>query len=357
MTMTPTPYLSIDVPVPGSLEPFRVSDYVDAIVALDAEFQNVATAATLLKGRVDVLEPKVTALEGGAGRAPGAIFTVTTPAALDLLATAVVGDYAWMTTPGTGISPLQWVASAGAGGTIDWQPLGPVISDTKANLDSFISVVAALTADIKFEIGGHAVVTAANGRLYRFTSAVGALRATEAMVPIIPTSVVGTGVVLGANGVVTGTAVATSFSINGCFTTEFDQYLVIFEGTNPVGSTITGRLRASGTDSSAGYDKNVLYTSESGASGASLESNLAQWPMSLYGLPLNRLLKFDFHGPALAVGTKVITDYNETNNAGAIARSVASLYHRTASAFDGVTFFLTASSHTFTVRIFGYNKN
>lgn len=108
-------------------------------------------------------------LAAGAGRGGGANYTVTTPAALDAITNAVVGDTAWMTTPGTGIDPLNWIASAGSGTTIDWRPSTSVVAATKANLDSFISTVAAIT-DTVFQVGGLAV---AAGIVYQFTSAAG----------------------------------------------------------------------------------------------------------------------------------------------------------------------------------------
>jgi hypothetical protein len=96
--------------------------------------------------------------------------------ALNALATAKIGDLAWMTTPGTGISALYWEAHAGSGSGLDWRPSGDVIASTAANLTSFISAVSAI-ADTTFSVGGRAIVTTSSGGRYErtFTSTAGAM--------------------------------------------------------------------------------------------------------------------------------------------------------------------------------------
>lgn len=117
-------------------------------------------------------------LANGWARGQAAQYVVTNLAALDALTTAVVGDTAFMTTPGTGINALTWEAYSGSGATIDWRPTETIRASTKANLDSFISSVAAVT-DTFFEVGAFALVTG-TGLQVRFTSTAGAY------IPITP---------------------------------------------------------------------------------------------------------------------------------------------------------------------------
>jgi hypothetical protein len=70
---------------------------------------------------------------------------------------------------------------------------------------------------------------------------------------IIPTSVaVGSGTAtVGANGMITCTAVGTSLSVNGCFSSTYTNYLVQIDAVYSASYTYFDlRLRASGTDNS-----------------------------------------------------------------------------------------------------------
>lgn len=106
------------------------------------------------------------------------VIVAASPAALDAVTTSKVGDLAWMTTPGTGIDPMLWVAYSGSAGGLDWHPISEIIASSKVNLDNFITVIAGI-ADLRFQVANTAIVTAGRAR-YRFTSTAGAY------VPIIP---------------------------------------------------------------------------------------------------------------------------------------------------------------------------
>ena len=126
----------------------------------------------------------------GAGRGALANWLVTTPAALDALTTATIGDTAWMTTPGASIDPFMWVASAGAGVTIDWRPAETIIAASKGSMDTFITDIAALS-DLRFHISADWFDRSTLLR-YVFTTAVGLYRRFTGSVVLVPT-IVGTG--------------------------------------------------------------------------------------------------------------------------------------------------------------------
>lgn len=113
---------------------------------------------------------------GDTQRGTRTAYLVADLTALDLIADAIVGDTAFMTTPGTGIDSLKWEAYAGTGAGIDWRVADTVVADTKANLDTFIAAVAAI-ADTRFKIGSLAFVTTTPaGMQVRFTTTAGAYR-------------------------------------------------------------------------------------------------------------------------------------------------------------------------------------
>jgi hypothetical protein len=68
------------------------------------------------------------------------------------------------------------------------------------------------------------------------------------LVKVIPTSVAGSGVTLGATGTVTFAA-STSVSINGCFSALYSNYRVVIAGSGTDNLDGSLRFRAGGTDS------------------------------------------------------------------------------------------------------------
>jgi len=123
-------------------------------------------------------------------------YTVASLAALDAISTAVVGDTArFSAAPSTGIAfeGLEAVAILGAGATIDWRFTSDIQAATKANLDTFIAAVIAIS-DLAtgFAVGGLAFVTG-TGILYRFTTTAGVNVIAPASVDLTPTVAVSAG--------------------------------------------------------------------------------------------------------------------------------------------------------------------
>lgn len=93
---------------------------------------------------------------------------VTNPAALAAVTPSQAGATIWMSTPGTGITALGWIAIS----STLWAPLGPIYATSKANLDAFIADVAG-RANQQFVVGG---VSYVSGTAYwrQFSSTAGA---------------------------------------------------------------------------------------------------------------------------------------------------------------------------------------
>lgn len=206
--------------------------------------------------RFRVWRQAVTAWAGMAvARGTQTVYSVGTPANLDAITDAVVGDLAWMTTPGTGITPMYWEAFSGAGAGIDWRPTSRVIADTKANLDAFITAVSAI-ADLVFRVGEELYVTGTK-MTYRVTSTAGAYIAASGQV-IIP-SASGAGVSVNADGSVTwanGTA-ASPCILDGIFPDDFKHFSVAIYGDLVATTTLTRFLRtaAPADDATVNYSR------------------------------------------------------------------------------------------------------
>lgn len=293
----------------------------------------------------------------GAGRGTVTQYIVASLAALDAISTAVVGDEAvFSAAPSTGISfeGLKAQAISGSGATIDWRFTSDIEAATKANLDTFIAAVVAIT-DLAagFKLGGMAYISGTR-QFVRFTTTAGAYNFLNGLVPIVPTSVAGTGVTLGANGKVLFSA-ASSVSVNGCFTSEFENYLAMFDLTHGASNSWSTRLRLSGTDNSAAsYSYQSHYGSAStSAAAAAASATSAAGDFS----GTRRSGQFTLFGPALAATTVweyVSSTILTSTTMGTFRQSGQ---HTVATAYDGITFTASASTITGTVRIYGYNDN
>lgn len=282
-------------------------------------------------------------------RGQNADFLVVDPAALDAVTTATIGDAAWMTTPGTGVDALTWVAVADTGVGLDWRPDTDIITvDTKAHLDTFIAAIAA-TTDLRFHVGGLIIVTG-TATLYRFTSAVGAYKLIDDKI-IIPASIAGTGAVLDPlTGVITVTT-NSSFSINTGFTADgsgLDDYeLVLIKTAASVANSLLVRLRAAGVDAATNYDQIVNSSNNNVNTSATSLASTTFNPNGGTGTLEQSVTRIT--GPALAAATLMQGNDLVTPNPGTaagMALQYKGCLHRDATAYDGVT--VTTSTGTWT---------
>jgi hypothetical protein len=153
---------------------------------------------------------------------------------------------------------------------------------------------------------------------------------------IVPTSVAGSGVSVSASGKVTFTS-TTSISVNGVFSSTYDNYLIVTRGTlTGSAQTIGIRYRLAGTDATGSNyaEQNIQASSTSVSAGRGTpldNAYVAGW----WG-NLREAFHLYVYGPALAQPTAarsvtVSTDGNAT------VRDHAST-HSLSTAYDGFTF-------------------
>jgi len=280
MALTTTT-LGMQLPIPTTLEPFSTAKTNANFLILEAGI--VADRVRL--AAIELLPPAL-ATPTLYARGQLADFTVADVAALEALSTAVVGDKAWMVTPGTGIDPMRWEAVSGTGAATKWQPCGMVIAATKANLDTFIAAIAA-TSDLRFEIGALSITTAASV-LRRFTSAVGAYRSAIAgWRNLIPTTAVSGVTVDAVTGVVTISA-STKLELD-FVDAEFSDYR--WEGDWVSASSVVQnmRLRSGGpaSDRTGNEYASILVSASSAAVAASTTLASAANLLALAGVNAN----------------------------------------------------------------------
>lgn len=179
--------------------------------------------------------------------------------------------------------------------------------------------------------------------------------------PILPTSVAGTGVTLdSATGLVTFTAAtaAAGASLNGVFTDDFTLYRIFADiPTTSVAGGVTLWLRKAGVLSVAGYDR-LVSTSAGGAAAPVDATNLnqASWPIAAATTNVHTL-DILLLRPGVATKTQGSFEVNGTTDpptaAATFARAEGQLWHRTADSYDGFTIAPSTGTFTGTVSVQG----
>ena len=170
---------------------------------------------------------------------------------------------------------------------------------------------------------------------------------------ITPTSVAGSGVTL-SGGEVTFSA-ATAVSLNGCFTSSYQNYRVVMSLTaNSAGGQLQARLRAAGTDTSTSTYKYIYGRN------ASTVNDAAGGTTTFWFVTYS-------DGTTASHGSMDIFRANSSGNAGMRGQTYANdtvgiLYNigglcTQATAHDGLTLFPSAGNITGTVRVYGLRNS
>ena len=168
---------------------------------------------------------------------------------------------------------------------------------------------------------------------------------------ITPTSVVGG--TIGASGAVTFSG-ASSVSLNGCFTSTYDNYKVLLSITSAsTDVSLNTRFRTSGTDNS-GATYNYYNRNSTTSSGADTNTFArTQTSAVLNGVTTQaQNLVFDIFAPALSVIT-TITLFS-TISVGNM--NVSTVCFNNTTSFDGFSFYPNTGTITGTIRVYGYKN-
>lgn len=227
--------------------------------------------------------------------------------------------------------------------------------DYTATNGTSVVLSSGLAVNDVVEIFAYTAFTVANAYTKSETDGIAAAAAGLRMV--VPTSVaVGSGSAsVDANGAVTFTT-ASSVSLNGCFSSAYDNYRVIFNVTNMsgVGDRLRFQLRASGTNTATNYATNGFYWALNGA-GNGLEGTQSTYIVVGYGPGSGGYSNniSDIINPFL---TRPTTLNGFTTRSDAYAVTSAGLQSDSTS-FDGFTLSpLNAVNITGTIRVYGYKN-
>ena len=170
---------------------------------------------------------------------------------------------------------------------------------------------------------------------------------------IVPTSATATGAgssaTVSATGKVTFTTV-TALSVNGCFTSAYDNYLIVARGKGPDVPDNRFRLRASGTDATgSNYTQQSLGANSTTVSGGRSTSDRAV--AGSFDTTDNSGYHYYVYGPNLAQPT-AMRNISAWGYLGAYILDFAAT-HSLSTAYDGFTIFPQSSTMTGALCVYG----
>lgn len=175
------------------------------------------------------------------------------------------------------------------------------------------------------------------------------------LILLTPTSVTrsgGSATIVG-NGSVTFASV-TSLSLNGVFSSDYNNYMVVFRWRNGLGENdINMRLRSSGSDNTTAfsYTKQNI-TGDGGSIYGRRDINLDRWDrLTLVGNDRNSGSITYFYSPYKSQHTAVRM-VNVDGYQGAFLDDGCGTHNQTSS-YDGFTFYVTSGSLTGRVAVYG----
>ena len=238
--------------------------------------------------------------------------------------------------------------------TVTW------VTGTQLRVVNLGAGVTTLVADTGVTINGNvALKQYQGGTLIRTASDVWLFVPTASssgMDLITPTSVAGTGVSF-SGGLVSFTA-ATEVDVNGCFTSAYDHYQVIWDiRSSSASDQLNMRLRASGSNAATGYYCSLVYAPFNANSVAGEGTNIGttiMWAGYLQTAVGNSGI-MNVRRPAVAATT--MWSMQGGNYAPAGYPGLSGGYHTTASAYDGFALIPAAGNITGNVRVYGMRNS
>jgi hypothetical protein len=167
-------------------------------------------------------------------------------------------------------------------------------------------------------------------------------------------------VLMTPSGVVNGTlsggevsfSAAATLSVNGCFNSTYDSYRIVTQLAQTVDTTISLRMRVSGSDASgANYDTQLSIMSGTGITNARTLSATSGY---IGYASTDHFSTIDMHSPALAAITYYFS--NVVYGPG-ISTVLVAGRHTPTTAYDGFTIIPGSGTITGKLRVYGLKKS
>ena len=180
------------------------------------------------------------------------------------------------------------------------------------------------------------------------------------LVLVSPTSIANSGGSASASGgAVTATGV-TTVSLNGVFTSAYQNYRLVVSGIGSLSSLndLWFRVRASGTDLSGSvYVNGSTYVTQVGGPTRSYSNNSTLFYCGYVGDLYNAIV-IDLMNPAQTVATGIVNTYAAYNNSNTtFIQSIGGGNVNNTTAYNGITFGVNSNNWTGTIRVYGYKNS
>lgn len=150
----------------------------------------------------------------------------------------------------------------------------------------------------------------------------------------------------------------SSVSVNNCFSGDYDNYrvLVLSNGSQSTQEAIYFRLRASGTDSSTGYNNTLIYATTGLAAGKSFSADT----FGYVGYTANAATNY---GPAVS---EIMAPYASSSTAYTVHGGgyggtsngfmIGTGHQAVAASYDGITLYVGNGTFSGKIAVYGYGK-
>lgn len=182
------------------------------------------------------------------------------------------------------------------------------------------------------------------------------MAAGDGLISMTPSSIThsGTSASINADGGVDFDSV-TSLSLNGVFTGNYDNYLIVISCSDDVSeSRLDVRLRASGSDASSGNYSNQYVQADNTTINALQGTGETQWRYATVSNTQRDGMMTAIYGPFLANATAFRTVLALGANSAEILDRAGS--HNLSTSYDGLTFISASNAFTGNVHVFGYEE-
>lgn len=168
---------------------------------------------------------------------------------------------------------------------------------------------------------------------------------------ITPTSIANSGGTATLTGGQIACAAVTSVSLNGVFSSTYENYRIMIYGKSTTDIALFCRLRASGTDASgSNYNYLEQYVNSSGGPSRSYTASQTNGVMGVFGANYSSAV-IDICGPNIAQYTPWVSMAMRQD-----ALVNTGIVHTLATSYDGITIYPNTSSFTGNIRVYGYKN-
>jgi hypothetical protein len=183
-------------------------------------------------------------------------------------------------------------------------------------------------------------------------------KATAGLTLITPTSIANTSgtASIGANGTITFSG-ASTISLNGVFSSTYDNYRLIFTTTsNTASGYINLRLRSAGTDVTAGnYFSSVAQAAYGSTAIGNDNGGNSQTTWNRFGYYDGTTDAYASSGDVLLPFVSAFTSFNAAKARSGYGSEFATGVYKATTSVDGITIY-SAGNFTGTLSVYGYNK-